>query len=137
VAARRQRKNESPSVVGAGAAGGGMGTIVAAVANALPESSVWKSVLVVSSPLIAVGISGLCLFAKVVYLDPYANGRKHRAADNAMDKVLADARANAARVLADPNASIEHKVEVRRIVEELERLRLKKITERMEVVAVE
>ena len=58
------------------------------------------------------------------------------AADAAMDKVLADARANAARMLSDPNASVEHKREVQKMVEELERLRIKKITGRMQVVAI-
>lgn len=137
MATRKPRKTSAPNVVGAGAAGGGIGTIVAAAANALPDASPWKGILIVASPLITVGVGGLWLFAKSVYIDPFAAERKHRVANIAMEKVLADARSNATRVLADPNASAEHKREVQRIVEDLEKLRLRKITERMEILAVE
>ena len=124
------------NIVGAGAAGGGVGTIVAALANSLPSESAWKTALVVGAPLITVGVSGVWLFVKVAYIDPFVNDRKHRAADAAMDKVLADARSNAAKVQADPNASSEHKRDVQKMVQDLERLRLKKITERMQIVAI-
>lgn len=129
-------KDKRDNIVGAGAAGGGVGTIVAAMANSLPETSGWRTMLIVGAPVITVAVSGVWLFLKAAYIDPFVNERKHRAADAAMDKVLADARANAARVQADPNASPEHKRDVQKMVEELERLRLKKITERMQVVAI-
>jgi hypothetical protein len=129
------QRSDATNVVGAGAAGGGIGTVIAAVANGLPDTSEWKSALTVSSPLIAVGISGLWLFVKAVYIDPFVNNRKHRVTDEAMEKILSDARATAARTVDDPNASEEHKKEVKKMVEELEKLQIKKITERMEVVA--
>jgi hypothetical protein len=72
---------------------------------------------------------------KTVYVDPFVNDRKHKAADQAMERILDDARATAARTVSDPNASDEHKKEVKKIFEDLERLRMRKITERMEVVA--
>ena len=105
------------------------------MANSLSDTSGWKSALTVSSPLIAVGISGLWLFIRAVYVDPFVNNRKHEAADEAMDRILSDARATAAKTASDPNASEEHKKEVRKMVEDLETLRLRKITARMEVVA--
>jgi len=125
------------NVVGAGAAGGGIGTIIAALANGMPPTAPYKSVLTVSAPLLAVGISGLWLFVKTVYIDPYANSKKHAAADAVMERILADAHANMDKVLNDPNSSDAHKKEVRRIVEQLERLRLEKITERMQVIVAE
>jgi len=93
--------------------------------------------LSIASPLITVCVSGLWLFAKNVYIDPYINERKRRVANQSMDRVLSDARANAAQVLADPNASDAHKHEVQKMVEDLEKLRLRKITERMEILFVE
>ena len=131
------QKSDRADVVGAGAAGGGLGTIIAAIANGLPEQSRYKSILTVTAPLIAVGISGLWLFIKGVYIDPYVARKKHETADAAMDSILANARANAEKVLNNPTSSEEHKREVKKMVEDLERLRLKKITERMDVVAAD
>jgi hypothetical protein len=129
------RKSDTTNVVGASAAGGGIGTVIAAIANGMPEHSSYKSLLTVSAPLITVGISGLWLFIKTVYIDPFAARKKYQASDTAMEKVLADARTNAEKVLNDSNSSQEHKQEVRKMVEDLEKLRMKKITERMEIVA--
>ena len=111
--------------------------MVAAIANELPENSFWKPILIVASPLITISASGLWLFIKVVYVDPFVNSRKHKAANAAMEQILAEARANAARVMGNPHASDEHKREVNKVVEDLEKLRLKKITERMQVVAAD
>jgi hypothetical protein len=133
--AKASRRTDATNVVGAGAAGGGIGTVLAAIANNLPIDSPWKSTLSLSAPLVSIGISGLWLFIKAVYVDPFANGRRHRAADAAMEKILADARANADRIQNDPQASDTHKREVRKIVEDLEKLRMRKITERMNIVA--
>lgn len=131
------KKSDATNAVGAGAAGGGIGTIIATLADGMQDGAEYKSMLTVVSPLIAVGISGLWLFIKTVYIDPYASRKKHEVLDSTMNKVLKDARDNASKVLNDPNSSESHKEEVRKIVEEIEILRLKKITERMEVVATD
>jgi len=132
----KQRTAEQPSVISAGAAGGGIGTLVATAANALPEGSFWKSVLIVSSPLLTVGISGLWLFVKAVYVDPYINEKKQKAADRAMDRIISDARRNTENAFNDPNATLEHKKDMQSMVEKLEKLRLQKITDRMQVIDV-
>ena len=134
---KQPQKSDTTNVVSAGAAGGGLGTVVAAIANGLQGPSAYKSILTVGAPLIAVGVSGLWLFIKGVYIDPYVAKKKHETADAAMDSILANARANAEKVLNDPTSSDEHKKEVKKMVEDLERLRLMKITERMEVVAAD
>lgn len=128
------KKRGAANVVGAGAAGGGAGTVIAALANNLPDGSRWKSLLILCSPLFAVCFSGLWLFVKAVYIDPFANGQRQRATDAAMEKILSDARANAQRVLDNPHSSKEHKREVNKIVEDIEKLKMKKIAERMEIV---
>lgn len=131
------QRSSAANVVGAGAAGGGIGTVLAAIANGMPQASTPKGILIVGAPLIAVGISGLWIFVKSVYVDPYAARKKNEAADAAMDRILEEARANADRVLNNPNSSDGHKHDVKKMVEDLERLRLKKITERMDVVAAD
>lgn len=131
------RPTDAADVVGAGAAGGGLGTLIAAFASSLPQTSQYRSLLAISSPLIAVGISGLWLFLKSVYIDPFARQRRHAAIDATMDRIISDARKNAEVVMANPASSQEHKREVQKIVEELETQRLKKITERMEIVAAD
>jgi cell division septum initiation protein DivIVA len=128
------RRNEAGNVVGAGAAGGGIGTALAAWAANMPQGSQYKALLIVCSPLITLAVSGLWLFVKTLYVDPYAYKKKREAADAAMEKIIADARANAARVLGDANSSDAHKREVRKMLEDLEKIRLRKITERMEVI---
>jgi hypothetical protein len=134
---RTPHKSKASNVVGASAAGGGIGTIIVAFANGMPVGAPYKSVLILSAPLLAVGISGLWLFVKAVYIDPYAERRKNAAADEAMEKILWDARANAEMVLNNPNSSDAHRKEVRKMVEDLERLRLEKISERMRVIATD
>src|SRR5215813_2202975 len=118
------KKNDAIKVAGAGAAGGGLGTMIAAFANSLPDTSHYKTPLLIGSPLITVAISGLWLFLKTVYIDPFVIRKKSEVADITMDKFLEAARVNAKRVMDDPNATTEHKREVRKIVEDLERLRL-------------
>ena len=85
--------------------------------------------------MITVAVGGLWLFVKAVYIDPFVDYKKHAAANIMMDRISHDAEANAKRVLSDPNSSDEHKKEVQKIVEDVRTLRLKKIIERMEVVA--
>lgn len=87
-----------------------------------------------AAPLIAVGISGIWLFLKTIYIDPLVEQRKYRAADHMTEKILSDARAIVERTANDPNASEEHKRAVKKMVEDLDKLRMKKIAERMEVV---
>jgi hypothetical protein len=128
---------DASNVVGAGAAGGGIGTIVAAMANALPQGSPWKPPLIVSAPLIAIFISGSSLFVKTAFVDPFFRNRKDKATIAAMDAMLDDARSKKSEVMNDPHASNEHKRAVVRHVEQLEETRIKNISRRMEILAFE
>jgi hypothetical protein len=122
------RKSDTTNVVGAGATGGALGTVIATIANGM-DASVYKSALIISAPLITVGISGVWLFLKTVFIDSYVNKK----ADEIMQKALTDARANEDRVLNNPNSSPVHKRQVRKIIEDLEKLILKRIAERTEI----
>jgi hypothetical protein len=130
-------RGDRSGVIGAGATGGGVGAIVAALASTLPDGSPVRVALTVSAPYIAVSISGLGLFLKSAYLDPFVRSRKEQLLKDTFDKALNEARAERTRILADPAATQEHKDQVIEIVEKLERLQLRNMTERLEVVLAE
>ena len=133
---QRQRRDTS-NVVGAGAAGGSIGTIVAAIASAMPPGSMWKVALTVSAPLLAVLVSGLGQFVNSVYLDPFFRSRKAKAAATAMDEILDNARSSKLKVMNDPHASEDHKRAMTRQVEQLEEVRFRKVLKHMEILALE
>jgi hypothetical protein len=126
---------KQPSVVGAGAAGGSIGTILATFADSLPADATYKTFLTVMAPLITIGISGLWLFIKGVYVDPYAAKKKHEADHSYLTQLATDAKGYEKTVLCDPNSTDKHKKEVRAEVEKLEKLLMRAIVENVELVA--
>jgi len=132
--AKTRKKTDRSAVIGAGAAGGGIGSIIAALATSLPPQSVTRLVLTVAAPSIAVLISGIGLFLKTAYVDPYVNKLKHQALSSAMETMLADARAERERIWSDARSTAEHKRKVTNLVQDLEQIKLQRMTERMEIV---
>ena len=59
---------KNTNIVGAGVAGGGVGTLIAAFAESLPDDTGFKSILTISAPLITIAISGIWLFFKACLL---------------------------------------------------------------------
>jgi hypothetical protein len=127
-------KRVQGDVLGAGAAGGGVGTVIATLANSMPNDSPYKSLLIVTAPILSVGISGLWLFVKTVYINPYAARKEHDANRALFKELISEARATYASVLADPNATPQHKEAVRKDVEKLERIMMQDIVAKGEVV---
>ena len=80
------------NIVGAGVAGGGVGTLIAAFAESLPDDTGFKSILTISAPLITIAISGIWLFFKAVYVDQYAASKKHKSKHKHINSLLEDAR---------------------------------------------
>jgi hypothetical protein len=126
-------KSDRFAVLGAGATGGGIGTIIAALAT-LSENSVFRNVLTISAPYIAVVLSSAGLFIKYAYIDPFVNKKKEEALKATFERALLEARAEKNRILSDPSATVGHKKQIVEIVEELEQLQLRRLTERLEVV---
>ncbi len=136
---------DATNVLGASATAGGIGTIIALSAENL-VSPTWRPVLTQSAPLVTAGISGLWLFLKIVYIDPYV-ARKQKAEQaesertkdaEAMERIetwYSMAKQLLEKVLNDPQASKTHKDGVRKTLEELERLRLEKIAERIRSIS--
>lgn len=123
-------------VLGAGAAGGGAGTVVAYVAASLPPDSPYKALLTVCSPLITVAVSGAWIFVKAIYVDPFVARKTHQANHHYIENLLADARRYEQSVLADPRSTPKHKDEVRKQVERLELALMQAIADRVSLVQV-
>ncbi|MEK2144871.1 hypothetical protein WOC23_23080 [Vibrio parahaemolyticus] len=134
-ARRAPNKNKQANVLGAGAAGGSIGTMLATFADSLPPDSNYKTLLTVTAPLITIGISGLWLFIKGVYIDPYAAKKKHEANHQYLTQLITDARNYEQTVITNPNSTDKHKKEVRAEVEKLEKLLMRAIVENVELVA--
>lgn len=124
--------SKKSNVVGAGAAGGGIGTLIASFADSLPEDNELKTFLAVTAPIITVFISGLWLFIKTVYIDPFAASKKHDTTHKHISKLLADARKAEEQVLNAKHSTEAHKKQIRGKVEELEKLLMDTIIENVE-----
>lgn len=127
------RNNSPPAtaeVVGAGAGGGGVGAILAAVADGLPESSRWKSSLTIAAPIVAIALSGVWLFIKSTYINPYAARKRRESEEAELNALLRQAKEARDRVRSDPQASTAHKAKLESDVEELESLLLRRFRER-------
>lgn len=114
------RSKSRSGVLGAGAAGGGIGTVIASIAASLPPDSVYKSFLTVCAPVVTISISGVLLFVKSVYVDPFVARRSYEANQSYLTTLLADAKRYERDVVADPMATAKHKEEVRKQVEKIE-----------------
>jgi hypothetical protein len=128
------RRAAATDAIGAGAAGSGIGTTIAAIANGLPSTSSYKSILLVSAPLIAVGITGLWLFIRNVYINPYTERRIKQEKIKAMNKLILDAENHAEKVRLDKNSSDFYKREVQETVEFLHRMRLNKMQDLIKII---
>ncbi|MEL6650574.1 MAG: hypothetical protein AAFQ87_07215 [Bacteroidota bacterium] len=122
------------SAAKAGAAGGGIGTAIAALAEQMPDSSLVKPVLLILSPLIAVGISGSWLLIKEAYVDPLRTKKRYASIDELLDAAYEEASKQYELVSNDPNATEDHKREVREVFEKIGQQRLEKLSKRIQLV---
>ena len=120
------------TVLAAGTAGGGIGTLLATFADSLPIESSYKSGLTITAPLITIGISGLWLFIKAIYIDPYAATKKHKSSHAHINQLIQDARETETEILNNSNSTEEHKKAIRTKVEELETILMDAIIENVE-----
>ena len=102
------------SKAGAGAAGAGTGTLMIAIATNLPPENELRPWLIFLSPTVSALFSILWIVIQVE-IGNYGQNRK-------LKILVAQAKAHYNEVRNDPNASHEHKEELREYIEELERL---------------
>jgi hypothetical protein len=107
--------NGSESITKASLAGGGLGTVLVAIAAQLaPHNATLASFLTYAAPAISVSATASWVFAAAI-----VTRWRHR---KICDQALARAREARDRICADPAASDTHKAEVRLAVEHFERL---------------
>jgi hypothetical protein len=125
-------KSKKNGVVSAGAAGGGLGTLLISFAEGLPETNEWKTFLTLIAPILTVGVSGLWLFVKTVYIDPVVATMKHKSSHAHISRLIEDAKKVEQIVINDPNSSQEHKDEMRNNVEKLEKILISQLVDSVE-----
>jgi hypothetical protein len=103
------------SNAGAGAAGAGGGTLIAIVANSLPDGSLAKTILVVSAPTVAVLLGALWIWAQAE-LVTYWRRRK-------TEVVLSRTIDTLQTALRNPETSEAHKRALRKKLEAIELVR--------------
>lgn len=120
------------ALVGAGAAGGGLGTLLVAAAQPLPEG--WRSFVSLSAPIVAVGISGTWLFVKSIYLDPFVRRKKDQVAREEQRQLLAALRSQLAEMAESGRINEERRKELEAKVRELENMQFDHFEGRMRIL---
>ena len=103
-----------PPQRGAGLAGASTGTMLALVANTLPENSPWKPWLVLIAPSVAVAI-GLFVGWSNEMLEDYLNSKRKKLFFDRIKNTIE-------RALNNPATSDVHKEQLRAQLEQIEKL---------------
>lgn len=103
--------------VGAGAAGVGMGTLLALMANNLPSGNPWKTCLVVLAPAVSVAISVVYRWITLA-LEAFLSRR-------ALQREVYEARNILQESLQSADISQEHKKQLQNVLFELQMILLK------------
>jgi hypothetical protein len=107
---RAKLKSSAPT----GLAGAGGGTLLVLLANNLPQNSPWKPWLVLIAPSVSVGIAVLFSWARR-FID-------RKLADRELERLVRRSRETLETALRNPETSPEHKAEMRKALEGLEKL---------------
>ena len=110
-------------IFGAGTTGWGYGTIVAFFINEMSTISPYKPYLIVLTPLITIGISGLWFIWKTQYFDSWLIDMEIAR----LERYLSKAQSRMEIVNVDANSTEEYKKQVHKIVEEIQMELLKLI----------
>ena len=108
-------------------AGAGAGTLVVLLANALPDTSPWKPWILFAAPTVAVTIGGLSTWA-IGRLIAYVRARS-------LASELAQARKAVEKGLQTTGTSPRHKAEIRKSLEELQRIEIDNNMNRVRLLA--
>jgi hypothetical protein len=111
--------------IGAAAAGAGTGTLMVVLAQNLPESTL-KSWLVLAAPTASTALSWIWTWVREL-VEIRVREREKRQLFSTVRKTIVDA-------LEDPLLSHEHKVSLRRQLEELEMLRVSGLYKRIKLL---
>jgi hypothetical protein len=106
--------NRATSKLQAGVAGAGGGTLLVLLANNLPPGNTWKPWLLIIAPSASVTISVVASWVKH-YFEKKLNTRE-------LEILIAQSKETLRSALNNDQTSPEHKAELRKNLEELERL---------------
>lgn len=120
-------QNKSSERVIAGATGAGSGTLLVILANNLPETSPWKSWLVIIAPSISVLAGGLYHWCKEKIVEHF----QQRDFVTAIEQ----ARQTLEKSLRNPATTEEHKKELQANLEKLEKLEANAKMKKVEALA--
>jgi len=119
------KKSES-NVIG-GAAGAGGGTLLVLLAQNLPESSSWKSWLIIIAPSVSILLSSIWLWAKRRIEDYFKNKEFNSAVE--------EAKMTLSEALNNTGTTDAHKNKLIKELEQLEMVAVKAKLKRVEVLA--
>jgi hypothetical protein len=119
------------SVASAGVTGGGIGTALAAYASILKDGSTPQALLTFSAPLVSIGVGGLWLFLKIIWIDPFMVKRKDQAREKQAQALEQRLRTDLQRKIADPATSAQMQVEYQAALDQLDKAYLASICGRM------
>lgn len=110
----------------AGAAGIGGGTLLVAFANSLDANNRFKPWLLLAAPSVSLALSAIWLWSRL-RISNYLRDREVAA-------VLARTRATLAAAIANPEASDEHRANLRKQLEELDRVAVAREMEKVKML---
>jgi hypothetical protein len=111
---------------GAGATGVGAGTLLVLLARNLPDTSPWKSWALILAPSVSVALSWLVIWLRTE-IEYILNTRNQRRIFDAITVRIEEA-------LKNPLTSDDHKMELRKKLEEVEKLSIEVQREQLQLV---
>ena len=112
----------------AGLAGAGGGTLVAVIANQLPDYNIAKPILLYLSPSISILVTGLWAWMQV----KVANYVR----DKTVDKLIQTAKAKLEDSIASQHISEEYRSNLRRQLEELDSIKIDRIKSKIKALNI-
>jgi|GEM_PF-2758691 len=112
-----EKKNESKT--NASLAGAGGGTLIAVIANQLPNSSVVRPILQYAAPSISILITALWVLIQVKIANHFR--------DKEVDFLFQKAREKLKRRISDPDISEEHRCFLQKQLEEIDSIDISRI----------
>ena len=117
---------EKGSKFGAGAAGVGGGTLLVLLSNNLPDTSPWKSWLVIAAPSVTVFFSALWLAALHLIAKRFRAKEKQALFSNFKQTLTSE--------IDDPHTSLAHKEFLQTQLEKVQRLEISSMYDRIDLL---
>jgi len=121
-------KEKKDAQTNAGLAGAGSGTLVALIANQLPDSNVIKPILHLSAPSISILVVGLWVWLKVKIAN-YVRDRE-------VDILIKKAKNTLEKEIANPHITEEYRLILVKQLEDINAININRIKSRIEALEI-